>query len=819
MTSQALNIEVSASTSGLLSAMMEAGNMTERQAQRMLASIKSLDATIKSWEKSQTMAADASGAAMRGSAANMDRYNATSREARVEANLLRQANRQLAMQMTDVVTSLAGGMPAYLVLIQQGGQIKDAYGGIVPAIRGVLGLITPLNAAIGASAAAMGGFAAAYYFGAKQAAELRDTLTLTGNAAGLTEDRMRAMATRVAEASQQTVGGARDILLALAATGQTSSAAIESQARAVSRISDLSGKAGKDVAAGFANQLEAPAKFAAKLNESYNFLSVAEYRRIKALSDQSRNAEAVVLTNDLLTKSLDRQREQLGTIERAWEAVTKAISRAKEAALSVGKPDSLQDQISAQLKLLQALQGQLERNRAIGRGDAVIPGLGSLNDGLRAQIAAAQQRLRELQRQADIEATNADARSAQAAQVRSAVADDQKQEGAGKAFLEQLKRQVEEQQRGRTEMLLLEAAQKGVLAAARPYIMQLEEIEARQRRIKRLVEEAAEEEAQRAKVTGLVKAGDSAAITYIQQAEDIGQTAEALERLNLQRQLEADLATSLVGADAATRGELYMVYARNVANATAALEAFQAKRREFSGGKFLDDLVEQNKKAATNLIRDERERGMALIEIDRQQSLKRLAEQQMTDEQRAKARTLIDQRAQLSMQELDRQVAKSDQLFHGAMQRMEDAIINFAKTGKLSFSDLFGFMAEEYIRSIVRMAMQSTLMNSAGGFIGWGALFSGIGKFFGFPLASGIDYVPYDGFPAILHKGERVQTAIEARSSGPGGSGKSVNFDFSGQVLNVGQGVSRAEVSAALARNNAEMQTQIRRQMREGVLS
>ena len=39
MTTQALNIEVSASTSGLLTAMMEAGNMTERQAQRMLASV------------------------------------------------------------------------------------------------------------------------------------------------------------------------------------------------------------------------------------------------------------------------------------------------------------------------------------------------------------------------------------------------------------------------------------------------------------------------------------------------------------------------------------------------------------------------------------------------------------------------------------------------------------------------------------------------------------------------------------------------------------------------------------------------------------
>lgn len=32
--------------------------------------------------------------------------------------------------------------------------------------------------------------------------------------------------------------------------------------------------------------------------------------------------------------------------------------------------------------------------------------------------------------------------------------------------------------------------------------------------------------------------------------------------------------------------------------------------------------------------------------------------------------------------------------------------------------------------------------------------------------ATGIDYVPYDNFPALLHQGERVQTAVEARSEG-----------------------------------------------------
>lgn len=35
--------------------------------------------------------------------------------------------------------------------------------------------------------------------------------------------------------------------------------------------------------------------------------------------------------------------------------------------------------------------------------------------------------------------------------------------------------------------------------------------------------------------------------------------------------------------------------------------------------------------------------------------------------------------------------------------------------------------------------------------------------------ATGIDYVPYDNFPALLHQGERVQTAVEARSKGGSG--------------------------------------------------
>lgn len=48
----------------------------------------------------------------------------------ISAGQYRQAMRQLPAQITDVVTSLASGMPLWMVAIQQGGQIKDSFGGV-----------------------------------------------------------------------------------------------------------------------------------------------------------------------------------------------------------------------------------------------------------------------------------------------------------------------------------------------------------------------------------------------------------------------------------------------------------------------------------------------------------------------------------------------------------------------------------------------------------------------------------------------------------------------------------------------------------------
>ena len=66
--------------------------------------------------------------------------------------------------------------------------------------------------------------------------------------------------------------------------------------------------------------------------------------------------------------------------------------------------------------------------------------------------------------------------------------------------------------------------------------------------------------------------------------------------------------------------------------------------------------------------------------------------------------------------------------------------------------------------------------------------------------ANGLEYVPYDGFPAILHKGERVLTKTEAESYNKGTSGATYQFTF-----NSPQELSPAEQTRAFKKTMNEI--------------
>ena len=328
----------------------------------------------------------------------------------------------------------------------------------------------------------------------------------------------------------------------------------------------------------------------------------------------------------------------------------------------------------------------------------------------------------------------------------------------GEKFVQQLQRQVEQLERGKGEMLRLEAAQKGVSAAAAPYILRLEEIETRQGNIRRLVEQSARDEEQRSKVNSLVDAGNDAAKALIQQTEAIGMTATEQRRLTELRKIDEAVQRAAVGATIETRAELERIAQVMRGNVVRALDELDAKERSWATGadKTFRDYADSAGNAAKN----------------------------------------------------------AENLVAGALQRSEDALVNFAKTGKLSFSDLFAFMAEEYLRQQIRMATASVtgggfslagLLNTGAGFL------SSVAGFFGFPHQDGLSYVPYDGYPAILHEGERVMTKAE---NAAGSTGPSISIG-AGQVINIGQGVNRSEVYSAVKQANAEAEARIMRRLRQ----
>lgn len=71
----------------------------------------------------------------------------TSQSAAQTANTMR----MIPAQMTDIVVGLSTGQSPFMVLMQQGGQLKDMFGGIGPAIKGVgtyvMGLVNPYSVA------------------------------------------------------------------------------------------------------------------------------------------------------------------------------------------------------------------------------------------------------------------------------------------------------------------------------------------------------------------------------------------------------------------------------------------------------------------------------------------------------------------------------------------------------------------------------------------------------------------------------------------------------------------------------------------------
>ncbi|QEG05025.1 tail length tape measure protein [Shigella phage JK16] len=136
----------------------------------------------------------------------------------------KQAMAQLPMQITDVVTSLASGMPVWLVAVQQGGQIKDSFGGASNALKALLSFLNPVNVAFGLLS---GTLAIAAYNAYKAQTELEAIKKTVQETTGLSGEFAEKIAIGIKELSDKTGESAEDLANAYITTKDGASEAIK----------------------------------------------------------------------------------------------------------------------------------------------------------------------------------------------------------------------------------------------------------------------------------------------------------------------------------------------------------------------------------------------------------------------------------------------------------------------------------------------------------------------------------------------------------------------------------------------------------------
>lgn len=256
------------------------------------------------------------------------------------------AMRMVPAQMTDIVTQLAGGQNPFLILIQQGGQLKDSFGGIGPMFRALAGMITPFAVTVGAAAAAIGAVGYAAYKGASETREFANSLILTGNYAGQTAQQLSDMSRRVGEA-HSTVGRSADVLNKLVASGRVAGGSLETVAGAIVNMSETGARSVDDLVAEFVRLGESPSQAVAKINESMHFLDAATYDRIRALEQQGQKEQAAALAQatlaDATNRAADQVRASAGTLERGWNTLGLAARKAWDSMLNIGRPTPVEE--------------------------------------------------------------------------------------------------------------------------------------------------------------------------------------------------------------------------------------------------------------------------------------------------------------------------------------------------------------------------------------------------------------------------------------------------------------------------------------------
>ncbi|MDO1474663.1 phage tail tape measure protein [Comamonas thiooxydans] len=807
------------------------------------------------------------------------------------------AMRNVPAQFTDIVVSLQAGQQPLTVLLQQGGQLKDMFGGIVPAARALASYVGKLINPYTLLAGGVLGLAVAYQQGAQEGVEFHRSLVMNGNAAGTTAAALADMAKSL-HGKGFSQSAAAGTLAEMAATGRIAAENLENFTGVALSLEKV-GVPIKNTVKDLEELGKSPLEASIKLTGQYHYLSAATLAQIKAYQDEGREADASALAQREYVSAMGGRAtemvQHLGRMEKAWESVKKVAQDAWNAMVNFANGRQVDPRVEQLERLEAQLAARQKQAPVVGNDAAWQQG----NKKLTGQISALKQALQidkevaEQQgknnaiQQAGITAYQAVDKANQAARTNQEKLNDSLKEyrtnldkvRAARAIetdpdkRKALDSQLDPAQIAKTEAALRKqfADKKGANLQSSERRLDLADIQNQLREEQALMRQR-QQELENQYSAGLVPMEE-----YFQKRRALVQESSDQERRALQTQLDRLGQEKTTGRDAlAVQRQMADVRSRMTVRQTQAdselaavdLQASTAARQHSAA---LNQLTRNHSDYVAQLERRSSLEVQAVAMGDRQMSIlqglasieeKYLQQRRQLEDQKlfaakwtAEDEKLFQRRLELLQQQQDAEVriyqdtavkvlaaqgewvngahkalqnyvdqsanvaAQTANAFVSAFQGMEDALVTFVTTGKLSFSDLANSIVADITRIIIKQQISNALGVAGSGGSGgglMGLIGAGIGMLGGSSTvaatASALPGDSLDNFLAlkglatggytgdggkyepagIVHRGEYVINAASTRALGLDFLGRLNGYSGGGYVGGGGVSSSRA---------------------------
>jgi lambda family phage tail tape measure protein len=740
----------------------------------------------------------------------------------LSAKQMQWAMRGLPAQFTDIFTSLQGGQNPMTVFIQQGGQIKDMFGGVGPAAKAMggylVGLVSPLTLAAGAAIVA----GLAYYQGSKEADEFRKAIILTGNAAGTSVNQLTDAAARI----DQYAGTHRQAAKALsvvANTGKFTGKQLELVAATAVMMENTVGKAIDETVSEFEKLAKDPAKAVAELNEKYHFLTAGVYEQINALEKAGKQNEAAKLATEAYADAMQERTQQLtenlGYVERAWKSVKHAAVEGWDATLGVGRPETITDQIAKAKAELAGLTGstQLKVNilaNTTGLNTGAIPEAYKPNpDAANKQAKLLEKQIADLELMQQVLNDTAEEESLRAKNIAKSIAGQQKFNDILEATLTKEEKRVKAQQDLQRHISNIRAADPSSalindanIAKAQKWIddqykeKDKAESDVGQKLLRRYQQQEAQLRQQLESSEKLSKQSQNL-LGLEQQIADLKNkkvlTADEKSLLDYAEKNKAQLEINAALEQELTKREQIrreMAFQQNLSSETAAIQQQYADElgafgkgdrtnKRLIGRNAITRSIQGKKDDLTNQLtegvigEDEYNTNMQTLESELSTRLQMYEKHyQDIDEARANWQNGASRAFDNYIDSANDVAAQTENLFNNAFGSMEDAIVQFALTGKASFADFARAILADLARIMVKQALVKVIGAVFGGYSDGGV----VGGFGGYDSGGytgpGGKYQP----AGIVHKGEVVFSQEDVARNGGVASVERIRKGFKG---------------------------------------